>query len=154
MQGIKHLIECHCVLPQFRDRRVPLYHSFVAFSILDDDDNVIPKYSQCNNCGVIHRVIDVTKSEVALGNDNAAAVVSIDDLRHSVPESVANVLDSYGVDVATWEETVFLIENAMWGSTVTLVSDESGDEIHGKQLRFMRNMQFKIEPFIRTLTLS
>ena len=79
--GIKHLIECHCVLPQFRNRLDAVYHRFVVFSIIDADDNMVPKYAQCNNCGVIHKVIDVMTSEVALGNDNDAAVISIDDIK-------------------------------------------------------------------------
>ena len=53
MRGQKHLIECHCILPQYRRALNTVYHKFVVFSEIDDSDTVVPKFAQCNNCGVI-----------------------------------------------------------------------------------------------------
>ena len=41
MAGIKHLIECHCMLPQYRNKKDRQYHKFVVFSIIDNADCVI-----------------------------------------------------------------------------------------------------------------
>ena len=66
MTGVLHLIECHCCLPQYKNSKKPVYHKFKVFSILDDGDTVISKHSQCNNCGVVHHVIDICKSEIII----------------------------------------------------------------------------------------
>ena len=64
MQGFKHLVQCHCILPQYRKMKDPVFHKFVVFSTIDKKDNVEPKNVQCNNCGVIHKVFDICKSEI------------------------------------------------------------------------------------------
>ena len=78
MKGLKHLIECHCVLPQFRKRENPPYHKFVVFSLIDDSDTAIPKHARCNNCGVIHNVIDICKSEILPGQEVGAVMTKKD----------------------------------------------------------------------------
>lgn len=154
MKGVKHLIECHCVLPQYRDKPEPIYHQFIVFSAIDDEDNVIPKLAQCNNCGVVHRVTDVSVSEIFLGDDSDAAVMSLEDIRASIPDSIARVLDSYKADVATWEEVAFILEHQCWDLRVNLSSENDGDEIRGKCLRFTGPSTFKIEPYSMRLTLG
>ncbi len=39
-RGQKHLIECHCILPQYRRSSNTVYHKFVVFSVIDDSDTV------------------------------------------------------------------------------------------------------------------
>jgi len=48
---IKHLVECKCSLPQFRERDIPVPHSFVVFSVVNEDGSIQPSYAECNNCG-------------------------------------------------------------------------------------------------------
>ena len=79
MIGQKHLVECHCVLPQFRLNTTVLYHKFVVYSEFNSDGSVITKYAQCNNCGVIHRVFDIAKSEILMGNENNISIIGIED---------------------------------------------------------------------------
>lgn len=150
--GVKHLIECHCVLPQYRSNPNPPFHKFVVFSVINHRDNVIPKCVQCNNCGVIHKVVDLTSSEVALGNDNIAAVVSIDDIRHSLPENVVKVLENYKCDIATWEETLFNFENEKWGSRVILSNERTENEVRGKYMIINGSSSIKIESYSSKLS--
>ena len=103
MQGTKHLIECHCVLPQYRNIDNPVYHKFVVFSMLGDGGTVVPKFSQCNNCGVIHKIYDLCKSEIAAGKDELRSVVKADELKISIPSQLWDVLTTYDVDVAILE---------------------------------------------------
>jgi hypothetical protein len=145
--GLKHLIECHCVLPQFRDKCDVIYHKFVVFSELDDDDNLIPKHAQCNNCGVVHRIVDIGRSEISAGRDTSMAVVNIADIKLSMPANIIQVLETYAVDLPTWEETAWIIENQRWGSYVTLTSEQKDDVKEGKILRFISHNTVKIESY-------
>ena len=72
-RGVKHNIQCLCVLPQYRKTKDPPYHEFVVFSVIDDSDTVEEKYAQCNNCGAIHKIIDLCRSEIA--TDRAELVI-------------------------------------------------------------------------------
>ena len=79
--GIKHLVSCHCVLPQFRKMKNPIFHKFVVFSKLEND-NVVPKIAKCNNCGVLHKVIDICKSEFIHGHeDSVRSIVQVDYIK-------------------------------------------------------------------------
>lgn len=147
MQGIKHLIECHCVLPQFRQAGKP-YHQFVVFSILDDSDTVLEKQARCNNCGVVHNVIDIGKSQI-LGGQEVGAIMDKDDVSLMLPSSLTNILKNYDCDISTWEQVLFLVQNDEWGSEVILTreEDESGD-INGKKLLLKSPAQYQLVPYI------
>lgn len=146
-KGVKHLIECHCVLPQFRTRQDPIYHRFVVFSEVSDSDEIIPKYAQCNNCGVIHRISDISRSEILAGNDESVSIISVNDIKLSMPSNVISVLESYPVDLATWEQSQFILENKSWGSHVILTAETRDDRTDGKLLRFVGPGSVRIEPY-------
>lgn len=148
MKGVKHLVECHCVLPQYRDRPDPVFHRFVVFSVIDADDAIVPKHAQCGNCGVIHRVIDVSRSEIVTGNEAPNSVVTRDDIRLSLPQGVVGVLESYDLDIATWEEALFILENRQWGRHVILTREEKAGVVSGKHLKFMSPGAIRVEPFM------
>jgi len=148
MKGIKHVIECHCVLPQYRQTNNVIYHKFVVFSIIDNSDTVILKHAQCDNCGVIHRVFDICKSEIIAGRDELKTLGSIDDIKLTLPDDVILVLNSYNVDLATYENVKFILDNKLWGSNIILTRDVIEDETVGKALIFESFDKFKIESFI------
>lgn len=144
----KHLIECHCVLPQFRSRSEPIYHKFVVFSEFDENGEIITKYAQCNNCGVIHRVTGVSRSEILTGNDESVSIIEIADIKLSLPQNIVSVLESYRVDLATWEQTLFTFDNKLWGSHVILTTESKPDgQVEGKLLRFTGAGTVRIEPY-------
>ena len=69
--SLKHLIECHCSLIIYKKRKDTVYHKFPVYSKLDKDNNIIEKIVQCNNCGVVHKITDLCKSEILnKGNKN------------------------------------------------------------------------------------
>lgn len=150
-QGLKHLVECHCVLPQFRDSKDPVYHRFVVFTELDDDDNIVVKHAQCNNCGVIHRITDICKSEIIMGKETSVSLMSINDIKLSIPQQIASVLESYNADLATWEAVLFTIENERWGTPVVLTSEDKSGQIDGKCLRVTGPSTAKIEAYSMSL---
>ena len=91
IEGIRHLIQCHCVLPQYRKRKDPVFHKFLVFSTLENDE-VEEKLAQCPNCDVIHRVFDLCKSEVYSGKDQSLAVSTIEDIKISLPSRINELL--------------------------------------------------------------
>ena len=147
MQGIKHLVECHCVLPQFRNSPKPVYHRFVVFSIIDDSNTIVPKHAQCNNCGVIHNVVDICKSEIYHGKE-VGAIMEKKDISLMLPDSIINILESYDCDIATWENALFILQNTQWGEHIVLTRNEEESEIHGKILKFYGAGQYRIEPYM------
>ena len=146
-RGIKHNIQCLCVLPQYRKRANPPFHEFVVFSVVDESDTVEEKYAQCNNCGVIHRVVDLCKSEVA--TDRAEIVIlSKEDIKMMLPSPVANTLENYSCDLPTWEHALFIVNEKKWEDFIVLERNIIDEGFEGKLLRFKEDNRYSIEPFI------
>lgn len=133
-QGVKHLITCRCVLPQLEsDPKSPL-HQFVVFSVLDDD-TVRVKYAQCNSCGIIHKVVDICRSEIIASKEDLSSIMTIDDIKMGLPTQLATVLEKNDVDLATWEQAKWIWENDRWGDFVIL-SNETVDGV--RQIKYLR----------------
>ena len=90
--GQKHLIKCRCVLPQMKNLPIPTQHQFVVFSEVIDG-NVKTKFSQCNNCGVIHKITDICSSEIMNGKDAMSSIMSIEDIKLSMNASLSSILE-------------------------------------------------------------
>jgi len=151
MEGIKHTVECHCTLPQYKSIPNPVYHKFVVFSTIDKGDTVIPKYVQCNNCDVIHRVFDVCKSEIVAGRDESKAIMKKEDITPFLPTQVVEVLESYSVETPSYEEAKFIMEYEKWGKFMILSKEIFEEEIIGKKLIFEAKNKFKIQDFVQKL---
>lgn len=151
--GIKHLIECNCSLPQYRNRPRRVFHKFAVFSVIGEDSQVEIKHVQCNNCGAVHRVVEIGKSEFT-GRDESHAISTIEDVKISIPEDIRDILDDYQSDLPSWEEVAFIYENERWGSHVVLSSEESHGEMVTKILRFVAPGIVKIETLTDQVTIS
>ncbi len=146
MKGVKHIVECHCVLPQLKKSKNIVYHKFVVFSIIDDSDTVIPKYAKCNNCSVIHNVIDICKSEINVGNEEGG-ILTKEDIKLMIPSDLSNILETYNCDEATWENALFVFENNLYDHQVVIERKEEEDRIFGKILKITKLNKFRIEPY-------
>lgn len=146
--GTKHLIRCRCVLSQFKNLPNPPPHHFVVFSIVNDDGTVVQKFAQCNNCGIVHKVTDICTSEI-VAKEAMSSIITIDDVRPSIPQNLAIVLDKNNVDVATWECVRFIIENKQWGSFVVLNSEVESGVRQGKYVQILSESMFKVDSFSR-----
>ena len=147
MYGLKHIINCQCILPQFNNIKNPPFHRFVVFSVVDNEDKVEKSYAQCNNCGVVHSVFEIGKSDIIQGRDEINSIPSIEDIRLMIPEGVSNVLTSYKCDLATWQHVQFILDNSLYESHVVLTKEFINDEITGKLFRFVSKGKYKIESF-------
>jgi len=146
MIGLKHLVQCRCVLQQYKKMQNPPLHKFVVFSIIDDTETVISKFVACNNCGVIHKVFDITKSIIV--NREEASILDENEIKCCLPQKLISILDTNNVDRATLELIKFNFENKMWGSRIVLSSELIDGEKNGKILLLLGENLFKIEQFI------
>ena len=147
MYGTKHIITCRCILNQFKNRDNPPLHKFIAFSVVDDDDKVKESFVKCNNCGIIHKITDLCKSEIKNDSDDWQ-VINKSDIRFSITGDLRDLLDSYDVDLPTWQHALWIIENNLWGSKLILSKKENEERIEGKILIFKELKQYRIETFL------
>lgn len=152
-RGQKHLISCRCVLPQYKTKENPPKHQFIVFSVIDDD-LVKQKYAQCNNCGLVHKVIDICTSEILKGKESLTSIIGIDDIKPSLPANLVDILERNNADLPTWEQAQFIFEEKVWGEFVVLAQEEESGTKHGKYVRMMSETFFKVETFSRDQILT
>ena len=148
--GYKHLVECHCVLPQFRHKKTVTYHKFAVFSVADESDTVSPHLAQCNNCGTVHRVFDVCKSEILAGKDESRAVEKKEDVCLSLPSALVELFASYRLELPDYQFARFILENEKWDSMIVLTSEHTVTAREGELVRFVSQDKFRVEPFSST----
>ena len=153
-QGIKHLVQCHCILPQYKNAVDPVFHKFSVFSVVDNSDTVILKYAECNNCGAAHKVYDICKSEILTGRDEVSSRLKKEDFKFSLSSDLYGLLDQYDRDLPDFEMSQFIIDNEKWDSTLVLSREEMDDHIQGKLLRFISANKFRIESYTFKDTLA
>lgn len=147
MDGYKHLIECHCVLPQYRNIPNPVFHKFVVFSVVEDDGSVVPSLSRCENCGAVHKVIDICKSEIMTAKEDSRSVLTKRDLSSSLPAQLVQLFEEYSLSTCDYEAAKFYIENEKWGATIILSKEKEDDGFSGKMLTFLSGEKFRVDPF-------
>lgn len=143
---IKHLVECNCLLPQFKHSDPPKWHHFVVFSEIDDKGDVIPSFAQCNNCGIIHKVVEACVSST-LKRDNLPSLVTREELLDALPEKLQKDLEKYKPDLPTLQEITWIREHQAWGRSVILTKDEVDGIVLGKYLLLLGDTLWKINSF-------
>lgn len=118
----RHLIPCRCILTQFKRMTDPPSYEFVVFSEIVDG-LVQTKLVSCPNCGILHKVVDLCTSEV-LNRDDSRTLVSIDDIKLSLSESLVAILEKHDVDISVWEHARWIVENEQWGSFLQLEQEK------------------------------
>jgi len=144
---IKHTIQCHCILPQYRNRKDPVFHRFIVFGCIDDSDTLITKHCECNNCGAVHRVFDICKSEILVGKESISAIMSIDDIKLSISSDLVSILESYNCELPVYEHVKFVYENRMFDQEIIIANEMMETEVIGKKLIFNEFGKVSIQPF-------
>jgi len=121
-----------------------------VFSVIDDNDAVVPKHAQCNNCGLIHKVTDICTSDILAGKENSVSILGIEDVKLSLPPNLVAILERHNVELPVWEQAQFIIENKAWGEFLILAKEEEKGIKQGKYVRIMSESFFKIDTFNRT----
>jgi hypothetical protein len=141
--GLKHIVTCRCILPQFKKLNKP--HRFIVFSIIENDI-VQEKYVKCNNCDIIHKVYDICKSQI-MNRDDFPGLLSIDDIKLQIPTNISDILEKNKCDLPTYENVKFIIENQQWGHFCVLNSENIDGVNIGKYIQIFGKDIFKIESF-------
>jgi len=146
MIGTKHLIQCHCVLPQFRKLEDPIFHKFVVYSKFLDDSSVEERLVKCNNCDAIHKVIDLCRSEIVLKIDDVDSILDENEIKLGLPDKIVKILEKNSSDIATYESIDHIIEKSAWGSEV-IVSRKTinNEKIHVKILEIKGADSFRLK---------
>jgi hypothetical protein len=142
--GQKHIVTCRCMLPQYK--KYNQRHRFVVFSIIENDV-IKEKFVECNNCGIVHKVYDVCKSQI-INRDEFPGLIKKEDIKSQLPQNLIDILEKNDCDLATWENVKFIIENKFWGNFVVLSSENIDGNNIGKYIQFFGENLFKIESFI------
>jgi len=145
MPGIKHLIDCHCVLRIYKKNKNMINHKFPVYSKFDKDGKVVPKYVKCNNCDSLHLITDICKSELKGGKDQTNVVLSKEDMTLMLPSRLVNILMKQNCDMSVWDHIVDIYEENRWGEYVVLKRDIIDEEQFVKLLYIMAENKFKIE---------
>lgn len=147
--GMRHLIECNCILPQYKNRTPVVWHKFPVFSVIDENNNVKEKFAQCNNCGIIHKVTEIGKSEITI-KENLRSIRTMEDIKFGIQSDIAGILEQYKCDVSAWEEAEFILHNNKWGSMIILDQETSNGVTNGKALIFQGSpVLARVESFTR-----
>lgn len=143
---VKHLVECNCLLPQFKHSNPPKWHHFIVFSEIDDKGEIVPSFAQCNNCGVIHKVLEVCVSSM-LKRDSLPSLVTSKELMATLPEKLQKDLERYKPDLPTLQEISWIFEHQAWGRGILLTKEEMDGIVVGKTLLILGETLWKIQPF-------
>lgn len=149
VRGVKHLVACRCILPTMKNRPNAPVHKFIVFSI-QQDDKVIEKMVTCNNCGIVHKVFEVCKSEIIHNLEGTNSSLTIEDLSVQLPETVVKLLSSYEKDLPDYEHVKFMLDENKIGNFVVLTQEFNEGRKSGKVLKYKGKGKFEIEPFSRS----
>jgi len=132
------------MLKTIQKGETPLYHKFSVYSKFDEYDNVIPKYVKCNNCSTLHYVYEICRSEIKTGKDDVTFVNDINDIKVSLPDKLANILDENNTGLAIYEEILDVLENKIFPTSVVLQRELIDDLIQVKTLIINDKDNFKL----------
>lgn len=145
MAGQRHLVECHCILPLYKERQPPVYHKFAVYSVLDEKTGKVEeKYVTCNNCGVTHLVKEFCKSEIRTGKENLGSIRSIDEVKISIPAKINQILEPYNATIDIYEEIEDVLENSEYPRQIVIKREIIDEKYHLKILNIIANDRFKI----------
>lgn len=145
MPGQRHLIECHCILPIYKNKAPPVYHKFAVYSLLDEKTgSVEQKYVNCNNCGVTHFVKEFCKSEIKLGKEDIKSVRDIKEVSLSLPEKLLTLLNEYSSTIDIYEEIEDVIDTGDYPRELVIKREIIDEKYHLKILKVLSVDRFKI----------
>jgi len=145
MLGQRHLVECHCILPLYKNVTPPVYHKFVVYSLLSEKSGkVVPKYVNCNNCGVTHLVKDFCRSEIKLGKEDIGSIRNIKEVAISLPDKIVDILNEHNSTIDLYEEIEDIIDNSIYPRDLVIKREIIDEKYHLKILQILNKDRFKI----------
>tara|TARA_Y100000287_G_C13915524_1_gene207483 strand:+ start:31 stop:498 length:468 start_codon:yes stop_codon:yes gene_type:complete len=144
MPGIKHLIECHCVLPLYKNSQKIIYHKFPVYSKFDDKGRIEQKLVKCNNCDALHLIKEICRSEIKPGKDQSSLVVTKEDLSYMLSDKIVSILEKVDADISTWEQIADIVEEERWKEQIVIKRDIIDEVEHVKIIEVLGENKLKI----------
>ncbi len=105
--GIKHLVECHCELPIYKNKEDIIYHKILVYSKFNKKGKIVEKIVSCENCSTLHKVYDICKSEIVKGGkDQNKAAITIEELEIQIPDKISRILEKNKCTLPIYEEII------------------------------------------------
>ena len=99
-------------MPTLKSKKDPPLHSFIAFSVENDDGTLNEKYVNCNNCGILHKVTGICKSEIMHNFEGTSSSITLEDIKLTIPEGIGRLLESYNCELPDFEFIKFMLDNS------------------------------------------
>jgi|TARA_R100000081_G_scaffold53342_1_gene25896 hypothetical protein len=144
MPGVKHLIECHCILALYKASQKIINHKFPVYSKIDENGNIVEKLVKCNNCDAVHLVKEICKSEIQFGKDQTQIILTKEELGYMLPDKIKNFLLKIDADISIWEQILHILEEERWGENIVIKRDVIGENQHVKILSLLSEDKFKV----------
>jgi len=145
MSGQRHLIDCHCILPIYKNSDPVVYHKFAVYSKLDEKTGkVIPKYVNCNNCGITHVVEEFCKSKIQKGKEDITSIRNIYEIEISLPEKLVKFLKQYNSTIDIFEEVEDVFNNKLFPRNIVIKREIIAESYNLKILNLMSEEKFTV----------
>ena len=138
------------MLPQYRNLKDPIYHKFSVFSEYDEEnDEIQEKFSNCNNCGITHKIIDVCRSEIVYGKEDIR-ILSYEDFSKTLPHSLFELLVQNNCEICDFEYAQYILDYDLFSDdkNFIILSRETVDgSVTGRLLKFISKDKFRVEQY-------
>lgn len=147
---LKHIVQCRCFLHQFKHLDNPPSFQFPVFTQFNEETGEpITTYAQCPNCGLIHKVKEIGKSEI-LHRETMMTLPTYKDIKREMPEWLSGILEEHSCDFATWQEAKHIYTNQLWGNFIVLAREREDDTLIGKCLFINGKDDYHVEVYTHT----
>lgn len=144
-QILKHTLQCKCFAASEMDKETPQFYEFIAISEVDENGDVVPRTIPCDNCGRLHEVYEICKSNVIDGTDSPIGILSMEEIEMSIPEKLQKLLKDNKCPKHTWEEASLILEKELWGSSIILNRDIQNNKVFCKTLKILGVTFYRID---------
>tara|TARA_B100000965_G_C19153243_1_gene566971 strand:+ start:89 stop:520 length:432 start_codon:yes stop_codon:yes gene_type:complete len=119
----------------FKNNNKPVYHKIPTISFFNDNDEIKEKYIICNNCGVVHRVYEVLKSEIKWGMEDLKNLVNTkEDIAQNLnfleKNDIVNILNKEQAFTCDWELAEHLVENNIDGNIILQTTESDNNTVY------------------------
>jgi len=126
------------------DMKDPPHYAFPVLSKISKNGQVNDKNVKCPNCGRMHCVYEIGRSNVISGGSYR----ELDDVKRTLPDDLVKALDEHGCDYITYEECELAIKKRVKNNRKIILTREYSDgEITGKCVLIKKNGDFLLESY-------
>tara|TARA_R110000851_G_scaffold22029_3_gene65492 strand:+ start:208 stop:585 length:378 start_codon:yes stop_codon:yes gene_type:complete len=107
-------------------------------------NKVMPKYVNCNNCGVTHLVDELCKSKIQIGKEDITSIRSIEEIELSLPEKLTKFLKQYNPTIDVLEEIEDVFNNNLFPKGLVIKREIIDEKYNVKILNLISEKRYTI----------